>query len=165
MTAIQLLAILTALLMAYLSYRALRRGELKAVEFVLWTAIWSGLTLVSLFPDRLRAIIGPLQVARLLDLVVIAGMFVLAGILFHLNRSLRRAEARLEELVRQLALASLLSPGRAPGEGQRSPEEGVHRLAQRPHKWTAAQHLAFRESPGQASEDDEVGGAPQLPHP
>jgi hypothetical protein len=67
-------------------------------------AVWVALVLISLFPDRLRAVIAPLQVARLLDLVMVGGILFLAALVFHLNRVLRRLEAKLVQLVRALAL-------------------------------------------------------------
>lgn len=104
MTGIQLVAIAFAAVMAFLTYTAWRRGELDNRESLLWMVVWIGLALVSLFPDRLRAIIAPLQVARLLDLVMVAGILFLALVVFQLNRSLRRLESKLVQLVRSLAL-------------------------------------------------------------
>ena len=104
MTGIQLVAIGFAAVMAFFTYTAWRRNELDSRESLLWMAVWIGLALVSLFPDRLRAIIAPLQVARLIDLVVVGGILFLAALVFHLNRALRRLEAKLVQLVRSLAL-------------------------------------------------------------
>jgi hypothetical protein len=111
MSPIQLLAIFGSLLMGYATYVAFRRRELRRVEFAVWMAIWLVLVVVSIFPDRLRAIVHPLMVARLLDLVLIVGMFVLTVIVFRLNRALRRLDNRIERLVRELALSSTGAPG------------------------------------------------------
>jgi hypothetical protein len=111
MTGIQLVTIAVALLMLFITYTALRRHELRTYEYAIWTLIWLGLLFVSLFPDLLRGIIGPLHVIRLLDLVTIVGLLVIGVLVFSLNRVLRRLEDRVTTIVRQLTLSS-----RAPGE-------------------------------------------------
>lgn len=104
MSAMQLFTIAFGAAMLFLTYTAFRRRELRLVEAVAWFSVWSGLILVSLFAERLRAIVVPLQAARLLDLVMIAAILYLAAATFMLTRSLRRMESKLVELVRQLAL-------------------------------------------------------------
>lgn len=104
MTGIQLLAAAMGALMLWVSYTGFRRRELRGAEFGVWMAVWGGLVLVSLLGDRLRGIIQPLQVARLLDLVMVAAILLLAVLVLHLNRQVRRSERRLAELVRNLAL-------------------------------------------------------------
>src|SRR5947209_789722 len=111
MTGIQLITIAVALLMLFITYSALRRHELRPYEYVTWSAIWLALLFVSVFPDLLRGIIGPLHVIRLLDLVTIVGLLVMGVLVFSLNRALRRLEDRVATIVRRLALDS-----RVPGE-------------------------------------------------
>ena len=111
MTGIQLVTIAVALLMLFITYTALRRHELRTYEYPIWTLIWLGLLFVSVFPDLLRGIIGPLHVIRLLDLVTIVGLLVIGILVFSLNRVLRRLEDRVATIVRRLALDS-----RVPGE-------------------------------------------------
>lgn len=106
MSGIQLIAVAFAGLMIFVTYNSYRRAQLRIYEFGLWMAIWAGLALISIFPDRLRSVIAPLQIARLLDLVIIAGLLLLSAIVFSLNRSVRRLEDRLAALVRNLALDS-----------------------------------------------------------
>lgn len=104
MSGIQLVAIVFAIGMVYLTYSSYRRRSLGGTELALWMAIWVGLILVSAFPDRLRGVIGPLRIARLLDLVMIGGIMLLSALVFTLNRTVRRLEDRLSRLVRELAL-------------------------------------------------------------
>ena len=118
MSGIQLIAVAFAGLMIFITYNSFRRSQLRVYEFGLWMAIWAGLALISLFPDRLRAVIAPLQIARLLDLVIITGLLLLSAIVFSLNRTVRRLEDRLAALVRNLALDAS-----AAEEGQRSNSE------------------------------------------
>ena len=119
MSGVQLIAIVFGVAMLFISYMALRRRELALGEAALWMAVWLGLILVSLVPDRLRNVVGPLQVARLLDLVMIVAILFLTSLVFVLNRRVRRLEMRLVELVRRLALSgeeSNRNRGQAVGE-------------------------------------------------
>jgi hypothetical protein len=143
MTGIQLIAILAAVLMVYISYTSFRRRELRASEFVLWMAIWIALAAVSVFPSLLRGVIAPLAVARLLDLVVIGGILTLGIIVFSLNRSLRRLDNRLESLVQHLALQSAREEVR---EGQRGREERVGDPAQALSDRVGAEDLPVGQS-------------------
>lgn len=104
MSATQLITIAFGAAMLFLTYTAFRRRELRPFESVAWFSVWAALILVTLFADRLRAIVVPLQAARLLDLVIIGAILYLAATTFLLTRSLRRLETKLVELVRQLAL-------------------------------------------------------------
>lgn len=104
MAGIQLIAAGVGAVMLWISYTGFRRRELRGQEFAIWAAMWGGLIVVSLLGDRLRAVIVPLRVARLLDLVMVGAILFLAVLVLYLNRQVRRYDRRLAELVRQLAL-------------------------------------------------------------
>ena len=104
MTGIQLITAGVGAVMLWVTYTSFRRRELRGQEFAVWAAVWTGLIGVSLFGDRLRALIVPLQVARLLDLVMVAAILFLTVLVLQLNREVRRHDRRLSDLVRQLAL-------------------------------------------------------------
>jgi hypothetical protein len=142
MTGIQLIALLVAVVMTYITYTSFRRHELRASELALWTAIWVGLALVSLFPGLPRAVIAPLAVARLLDLVMIGGILLLGIIVFTLNRSLRRLENRLTALVEHLAMQSARESAR---DRQGGREEGVDDQAEGANQGAAPEDLRVRE--------------------
>ncbi len=106
MSGIQLIAIVFGVGMAFWTYRAYRRKDLLGPEAAVWFAVWIGLILVSAFPDALRSVVGPLKVARLLDLVMIVGILLLSTMVFLLNGRVRRLERRMVDLVRRLALSA-----------------------------------------------------------
>jgi hypothetical protein len=106
MAGIQLIAIVFGVAMAFWTYRAYRRKDLLGLEAAVWLAVWIGLILVSVFPDALRNVVGPLKVARLLDLVMIVGILLLSTMVFLLNGRVRRLERRMVDLVRRLALSA-----------------------------------------------------------
>ena len=124
MTGIQLLAIAFAVAMAFWTYRTYRRRDLLAAEAALWFAVWLGLAFVSAFPDLLRNVVGPLKVARLLDLVMIVAILLLSTIVFVLNSRVRHMERRTVDLVRRLALSAEEPDGNSKqpvGQVQRDP--------------------------------------------
>jgi hypothetical protein len=125
MTGIQLVTIAVALLMLFITYTALRRHELRTYEYAIWSFIWLALLFVSLFPDLLRGIIGPLHVIRLLDLVTIVGLLVIGVLVFSLNRVLRRLEDRVATIVRRLALDSREPGEPRPGDREERPGGGT----------------------------------------
>ena len=127
MSGIQLLAIAFGVAMAFWTYRTYRRRDLVAVEAALWLAVWAGLIFVSTFPDLLRNVVGPLKVARLLDLVMIVAILFLSTLVFLLNSRVRHLERRMVDLVRRLAL----SAENADGDGK-EPVGEVHRDAGHP---------------------------------
>ena len=105
MTGIQLVAICFAAGMVFLTHTAYRRSEVRRSEYSIWLAVWVALVLISIFPGQLRAVIAPLQVARLLDVITVGGLFFLAAVVFALNRTVRRLENQLNKLVGTLALS------------------------------------------------------------
>lgn len=121
MSGIQLLAIAFAIAMAFWTYRTYRRRDLLPVEAALWFAVWVGLVFVSAFPDVLRSVVGPLKVARLLDLVMIVGILLLSTLVFVLNSRVRHTERRIVELVRKLALSAQETDGNS-----KQPVEQIH---------------------------------------
>jgi hypothetical protein len=128
MTGIQLIAIVFGVGMAFWTYRAYRRKDLLGLEAAVWLAVWVGLILVSVFPDALRNVVGPLKVARLLDLVMIVGILLLSTMVFLLNGRVRRLERRMVDLVRRLALSAEESPGNREesiGEVHRDPGQAA----------------------------------------
>lgn len=104
MPGIQIAVIAFAAVMGFATYTAWRKDDLSPRESLIWGGVWFVLILISLFGDRLRAVIGPLHVARLLDLVVVLAILFLSALTFALNRALRRMENRMVQLVRSLAL-------------------------------------------------------------
>jgi hypothetical protein len=136
MTGLQLIVIVFGIGMAFWTYRAFRRRDLLGVETAIWIVIWLGLIFVSAFPDLLRSVVGPLKVARLLDLVMVVAILVLSTLVFVLNSRVRRLERRMVDLVRRLALST--EDPRGNGE---QPVADVRRDAEKAAGTAGADHL------------------------
>ena len=90
--------------MIYLSFLYYKRNNYSWQSFVFWIAVWGIAAVLLLIPGLASEIIPKLQVVRLLDLYVIAGLLVFSAVCFFSYASVKRTENKVEELVRQLAL-------------------------------------------------------------
>ena len=104
---IQVAVCVFALVMGYLSYLGFRRHQFGIGGLIFWQVTWIGLVIVSLVPQPFRSLIQPLKVARLLDLVVIAGMLALGAITYRTYAVVQQLRRQLEESVRREALRDL----------------------------------------------------------
>lgn len=101
---IQLLACAVSLVMMYLTYTAYRKRHFGTGSLALWEAIWVLLAVATVFPGLFAPLATTLRLARLMDLVMVAGMFVLGVLVFYLYMGLSRMQAKVEALVRERAL-------------------------------------------------------------
>ena len=104
MIGVQILAILFVLWMTYFSFLHFRRKEFSLWEFAFWQVIWLGLAVIVLFPSTVNIVLEKLHIARAFDLLTIGGFIILFGATFRNYVIIRRADRRLESLVRQLTL-------------------------------------------------------------
>lgn len=101
--ALQITALVFALIMIYFALLHKKRGEITQTEFMSWSTIWGVVIMVSLFPDVFRSISQDILLTRLFDIVVIGGIALtlyLSGVAY-IRAS--KAKRRMEELVRKLA--------------------------------------------------------------
>lgn len=104
---IQIIAILFALVMAYLSYTHYKRREFNAREILLWMLFWLGFIFITVFPHSLDFIVHTFQLTRVLDLVMIVGFMVLIALVFRNYVVMDKLAKKLEQLVRSDALRAL----------------------------------------------------------
>lgn len=119
MSVIQLAVCVFALAMGYLSYLGFRRRQFGIGGLLFWQMIWIGLVVVSLVPQPFRSLIQPLKVARLMDLVVIAGMLALGAITYRTYAVVQQLRRQLEESVRREALRDLPASRAEPASAAR----------------------------------------------
>lgn len=103
---IQLLAILFAFFMLYVNFINYKKAKLTSGDFFLWTVLWLGFITLTLFPELLEPIIKPLNVIRILDLLMLMAFAVLSIISFDNFMRNREIEKKIEQLVRQQALSA-----------------------------------------------------------
>lgn len=107
MNVIQLIGLIFTVFLLYLSYLQFKKGTLSVLMFSLWTLLWIGLLLVSIFPSVVNGFLFGLGINRALDLFVIVGIFIVLGISFHNYTQVRKLHLKIEKLVRREALKSI----------------------------------------------------------
>lgn len=104
---IQIIAILFALFMLYITFLHNKKGEIKNSTFLLWFVLWILFIILTLFSQILRPLVKPLQVFRLLDLLMIGAFIIITFISFENQVKNRRIEKKIEDLVRKETLKSI----------------------------------------------------------
>ena len=87
---IQLIGMSFGILMIYFTFLHFKRNEFTMKEFVFWLVLFVTFMILSLFPNILDYVVLKLNIARTLDLFIIAG-FMLFTMKFVVQRSRRRA--------------------------------------------------------------------------
>jgi hypothetical protein len=102
---IQILGILFALIMIYITFLHQRRNEFTIKESIFWFGAWIAFFILVIFPNVLDPILRDvLQIARTLDFFIVLGFIFLLGIVFHTYTIMRKTQNRVESLVRKIAI-------------------------------------------------------------
>lgn len=101
---IQLIGLIFALFMTYLTFLYYRRGNYRFWDFGIWMFIWLGFMGVVLSPDSFGSLLNPLKIGRLMDLFMILSFMTVFGVVFFLYLTTRKNEERIKKLVREIAL-------------------------------------------------------------
>lgn len=101
---VQILGVLFALFMIYLTFLHQKRREFTAKEYAFWIIIWACFLIVTVFPKILNPIVESLSLNRTMDLFTIVGFIFVIGVIFHNYLSLRKIQNKVEDVVRQVAI-------------------------------------------------------------
>jgi len=101
---IQAVGILFALVMMYLTFLYYKRSNYSTRSFVLWICIWAAFVILTVFPQTLYGLMEELSIQRTVDLFIIGGFMLFAVIIFYLFSTIKYLEARIEQVVRKVAL-------------------------------------------------------------
>lgn len=105
---IQILGILFAFFMVYLTFLHQKRREFTAKEYIFWVGAWIIFLLLVLFPTSLDFFIKDiLDMSRRLDFFIIAGFMFLIGITFYIYGIVRKNQNKIERVVREIAIEKL----------------------------------------------------------
>lgn len=101
---IQIVGVLFALAMLYLSFVQFKKKNFSSHEFIFWAILWVIIAITSMMPESLQKVTSALDVSRPFDLIVLLG-FVLLTLLTFLNYlQNKKNQRKVEELVRRIAL-------------------------------------------------------------
>lgn len=104
MTLFQVLAGLFGLWMMYEVFIYSKKKVISRAEVGLWLSLWFVFIVISLFPNLLLGISHTLKFARVFDLLIVASFIVLTTLIFLSYFAQRENTARLEKLIRELAI-------------------------------------------------------------
>ena len=101
---LQAFGILYLLLMLYLSFLYYKRNNYSLRSFLFWVVVWGFGVMLMLFPQTSSLVTQTLKVPRIIDFYLITGLMFFSIITFFNYGTVRRNEAKIEELVRIIAL-------------------------------------------------------------
>jgi len=101
---IQVLGIGYILLMLYLTFLYYKKNHYSLRSFIFWIAVWSCGVLLLILPESTSLITQKLAVPRVIDFYLIVGLMFFSIITFFNYRTVKMNEAKIEELVRKVAL-------------------------------------------------------------
>lgn len=101
---IQLVGIIFAFFMIYLSFLYYKRGDYVTRDFLLWFFAWILVILILIFPQLIYGIREQLMIQQTVDVVIIAGFMFFSIVIFYMYTITKRTEAKMETLVRQIAI-------------------------------------------------------------
>jgi hypothetical protein len=101
---LQTIGIAYVLFMLYLTFLYYKRNSYSGSSFAFWIVVWAFGGLLLAFPESASVLTQRLHVARTLDFYLIMGLMFFSVIAFLNFRTASRTEAKVEELVRRLAL-------------------------------------------------------------
>ena len=100
---VQLLGILFAAIMVYLTYVYYKRRNYGFKSFILWLAVWGGVLVLITFPTTIYGIMEALEIERTADFFVMSGFAFFSVIIFYLFVVVKKTNQKVEELVRAIA--------------------------------------------------------------
>ena len=101
---IQIAGLLFGLFMIYYSFLQYKRKEFTAREFAFWIFVWVSFVIIAIFPNILDPLVKSLNIARTLDLLIIAGFIFMITAIFYTYTVARKIQKKLESVVREMAI-------------------------------------------------------------
>jgi hypothetical protein len=101
---LQVLGIAYVLIMIYLSFLYYKRNNYSIQSFIFWCVVWCFGGLLLLMPESISALTQRLTFSRVIDFYLVVGLMFFSIVCFLNFATVKRTEAKVEELVRKVAL-------------------------------------------------------------
>jgi len=101
---IQIIGIVFAIGMIFLTYLCYRKNDFNIKDFSLWMIAWILFLIAAIFPNTLNKALESLRIYSVFDVFVVGGFIFITSIVFYLYRVTRRNQRKLEKVVKELAL-------------------------------------------------------------
>jgi hypothetical protein len=104
MDVLQTLGVAYLALMLYLSFLYYKRNNYSLRSFIFWACVWAVGIVLLVIPQTTSVLTQRLRVPRVIDFYLILGLMFFSIICFLSYAAVRRNEAKIEELVRSVAI-------------------------------------------------------------
>lgn len=101
---LQIVGILFALIMLYLTFLYYKRNSYGSRSFFIWFCVWLFFLLMVMFPETIYGIMETLSIQRTVDFFVIGGFLFFSVMIFHLYVVVKQTQKKVETVVRRVAL-------------------------------------------------------------
>lgn len=101
---LQILGIVFALVMVYVTLLFYRRHEIRFTDLLIWSPIWFLFLFGVLFPRSLDVFVQTFSVRNAVELFTIAGFMFMIALQFFLFRLVRLQQNKLRKIVKVTAL-------------------------------------------------------------
>ena len=101
---VQIMGILFALVMLYITFLHQKRKEFSRSELSFWAVLWLVFIYVTIFPTSLGFIVKTLSFNRPFELLVVLGFFFVISLGFYNYFITKDNKKKIEEIVRKIAL-------------------------------------------------------------
>ncbi len=101
---LQISALIFSFAMIYFAVIHYKKGTLNGTEIFFWIIIWLFTIFAVIFPDLLKLFAKTFHFARLFDMMVIGGFFLIIVLAVKSYITTKKLEKKLEELVRKQTL-------------------------------------------------------------
>lgn len=101
---VQIVGIIFACFMIYLTFLYYKRGDYVTRDFFMWLIAWLIVILILIFPQVIYGVRERLMIQETVDVVIIAGFMFFSVIVFYLYTITKKTEGKVEKLVRQIAI-------------------------------------------------------------
>ena len=102
---IQILGILFALFMLYITFLHKKRNEFTVKESGFWMVLWAVFIFIVILPHSLDFIVKDiLDFGRTMDFFIVAGFMFITGAVFYTYTVLRKTQKKVDTVVRKIAI-------------------------------------------------------------
>lgn len=101
---VQLIIFVFSFFMLYNVYLYWKKGEVGLKGALVWVVIWGGLLFITFFPKYIEPLVRQLFFVRLFDLMTVAGLVILAYVMFENHVRINRLQRQVGKLVEKLAI-------------------------------------------------------------
>ena len=104
MLGVQIIGVLFALIMLYITFLHKKRKEFTTTEFSFWLILWLMFIYVTIFPTSLNFIVKTMDFTRAFDLLVVIGFLFMISLGTYNYLNGKNNKKKIEEIVRKIAL-------------------------------------------------------------